>query len=68
MNLIISDLFFNQPHPTYDSLFDSPSEITREMIKEAILVDAQEFVNSYNDALIAKHTAEEYAEDFLARL
>jgi len=68
MNLILSDLFFNHVHPTYDNLFDSPEEVTREMMKEAILVDAQEFVNSYNGALIAKHTAEEYADDFMARL
>jgi hypothetical protein len=65
-DLEMSDLFFNHQHPCFDVCFDDEN-VTNNDMKEAILLDATNFVESY-PSIIMGYTAEEFAEDFMDRL
>lgn len=70
----LSDIFFNHFHAEYQALFQSTKKIKKfppsaEQIEEAILKDAQEFVEAYPGLMewAGDFTAEDLAKDFLNR-
>ena len=67
INPVVSDLFFNHTHDSYDGL--DFKEATRDDMEAAILADAKEFVEAYGAInAIGEYSAEEFAADFLERL
>lgn len=67
INPIVSDLFFNHQHENYDGL--DFEQATREEIERAIQKDANEFVEAYGRiGAIGEYSAQDFANDFLARL
>lgn len=70
----MSDLFFNHEHPTYEGLFLEASkfkeEINTDQIRTAILVDAENFMQTYpmTCGFHGLTSAQELADDFMVRL
>ena len=68
INAVVSDLFFNHTHDQYEALFGD-REVSHEDMATAILEDAKEFVDAYGAiSEIGQYTAQEFADDFMARL
>lgn len=68
INAVVSDLFFNHTHDHYEALFGD-REVSHEEMAEAILKDAKEFVESYGSICeIGSYSADDLANDFMARL
>ena len=79
---LISDLFFNHDHPNFDAFCLAATKTAKVVelrpdnrlaMRDAILPDAQDFLEAFDEILTAyapeaKTTAEWLADDFLERL
>lgn len=69
----ISDLFFNYDHPAYEAFWaEANHEATQEELdageRAALIVDADDFIQTFTNATGLVLDAEELADDFLGRV
>lgn len=68
-SLTVSDLFFNGDHQAFNEYCESAGgKCGEESMRSALIEDAEEWLDMYNDFAENGVTAEMLADDFLRRL